>query len=51
MLIGLVVRIRASPPRAMLCFLVTISSLGPPSVRAPSQDPVLRLSIVQWLMV
>ena len=51
MLTGLLVRIHASPPRAMPCFSVTISSPGPPSVRTPSQGPVLKLSIAQWLMV
>ena len=51
MLIGLVVRIRASPPRAMLCSSGTIPPPGPPSVRTPSQDPVLKLSIALWPMV
>jgi hypothetical protein len=46
---GQAVRIRASPPRAMRYFLVTISSPGPPSVRLLYQDPVLKLSIAQWL--
>ena len=51
MLIGRVVRIRASPPRAMLCSSGTISSPGPPSIKAPSQDPMQKPSIAQWLMV
>ena len=46
-----VVRIHASLPRAMLCFLLTISSPGPRSVRTPSPDRVLKLSIARWLMM
>jgi len=50
MLIGLVVQIHASQHRAMLCFLVTTSSLGPQSVRTLSLGQVMKLSITQWLM-
>jgi len=50
-LIGLAVLIRTSPPRAMLCFSVTVSSPGPPSVRPLCPDPVLRPSIALWQMV
>jgi hypothetical protein len=46
---GQAVRIHASPPQAMRYFLVTISSPDPPSVRLLYQDPVLKLSIAQWL--
>jgi hypothetical protein len=46
---GQAVRIRASTPRVMRYFLVTISSPGPPSVRLLYQDPVLKQSIAQWL--
>jgi hypothetical protein len=48
MLIGLVARIRAGPPRAMLRSLVTTSSPGPPSVRTPSPGLVLNPSIAQY---
>jgi len=51
MLIGPVVQIRANPPRAMLCFSVTTSSPGPPSVRTLFPDPAPRPSIAPWLMV
>ena len=48
---GHVVRIHASLPQAMLCFLGTISSPSPRSVRTPSPDLVLKPSIARWLMV
>jgi len=44
MLTGLVVPIRASPPRAMLCSSATTWSPGPPSVRILSLAPVQKLS-------
>jgi hypothetical protein len=34
----------------MLCFLATISFLGPPSAITRCQDPVLKPSIARWPM-